>query len=78
MDTSENLSSYFEYDSTVERLEVECGPNKAHLFVDKLCQGSKGKCIEFNVSVWAVITNLLDFQYYCFAMPSPGTPPTTK
>lgn len=28
-------------------LDVECGPNKATLFLSKLCQGSKGPCISF-------------------------------
>lgn len=28
-------------------LDVECGPNKAILFLSKLCQGSKGPCISF-------------------------------
>ncbi|XP_071839986.1 uncharacterized protein [Apostichopus japonicus] len=46
-ETADNLTSYFEYDSSMERLEVECGPNKAYLFIDNLCQGSKGKCIDF-------------------------------
>ena len=31
-------------------LEVECGTNKAKLFLSKLCQGSKGACILFNES----------------------------
>lgn len=48
-ETADNLTSYFEYDSSMERLEVECGPNKAYLFIDNLCQGSKGKCIDFKV-----------------------------
>jgi hypothetical protein len=28
-------------------LEVECGQNKAAMFLNKLCQGSKGPCILF-------------------------------
>lgn len=31
-------------------LEVECGQNKAILYLSKLCQGSKGPCISFQTS----------------------------
>ncbi|XP_046350066.2 uncharacterized protein LOC124131036 [Haliotis rufescens] len=31
-------------------LEVECGQNKAYLYLSKLCQGSKGPCIFFQTS----------------------------
>lgn len=41
--------SYYECEKT-DLLDVECGPNKAFLYINKLCQGSKGKCIDFKVS----------------------------
>lgn len=31
-------------------LEVECGQNKAAMYLSKLCQGSKGPCINFQGS----------------------------
>nr|XP_002737526.1 PREDICTED: polycomb protein Scm-like [Saccoglossus kowalevskii] len=40
-------------------LEVECGENKALLYLNKLCQGSKGQCIYFKES-WLTPN---EFQY---------------
>lgn len=40
-------------------LEVECGPNKALLYLTKLCQGSKGPCILYQES-WLTPN---EFQY---------------
>ena len=40
-------------------LEVECGKNKAKLYVARLCQGSKGPCILFRES-WLTPN---EFQY---------------
>ncbi len=31
-------------------LEVDCGSNSGLLYINKLCQGSKGQSIYFNVS----------------------------
>ncbi len=40
-------------------LDVECGPNKAQVFLTKLCQGSKGPCVLYNQS-WLTPN---EFQY---------------
>lgn len=40
-------------------LDVECGPNKAMLYLSKLCTGSKGPCVSFQSS-WLTPN---EFQY---------------
>jgi len=40
-------------------LDVECGPNKAVMYLSKLCQGSKGPCVSFKGS-WLTPN---EFQY---------------
>lgn len=40
-------------------LEVECGSNKAMMYLSKLCQGSKGPCVQFQGS-WLTPN---EFQY---------------
>jgi hypothetical protein len=47
------------YDDGETMLDVECGPNKALLYLDKLCQGSKGPCINFQ-GAWLTPN---EFQY---------------
>ena len=47
------------YDENEVVLDVECGPNKASLYLARLCQGSKGPCILFNGS-WLTPN---EFQY---------------
>lgn len=46
IDNMDSYVSYYECEKT-DLLDVECGPNKAFLYINKLCQGSKGKCIDF-------------------------------
>ncbi len=40
-------------------LDVECGPNKAKIYLSKLCQGSKGPCVLYN-QAWLTPN---EFQY---------------
>ncbi|KAK3608244.1 hypothetical protein CHS0354_007269 [Potamilus streckersoni] len=40
-------------------LAIECGPNKAHMYLSKLYQGSKGSCVSFQGS-WLTPN---EFQY---------------
>lgn len=35
-----------DHDNAEPVIEVECGGNRGLLYVNKLCQGSKGKCVE--------------------------------
>ncbi len=44
-------------------LDVECGPNKAKIYLSKLCQGSKGPCVLYNqVKMNIVLFSIFSYQ----------------